>query len=74
MTTAFQANAFQNNAFQIDGAAPTAGLRFNSSLNGLSVSGPFFADRLAIHFEDTASSRFNAFRVRSLRSGLPDEA
>lgn len=73
MTTAFQADAFQNDAFQIDGAA-TAALRFNSSLNGLSVSGPFFADRLAIDFEDTVSSRFNGFRVRSMRSGLPDEA
>lgn len=74
MTTAFQVDTFQNDAFQIDGGAPTAGLRFNSSLNGLSVSGPFFADRLAIDFEDVVSTRFNAFRVRALRLGLPDEA
>lgn len=73
MSTAFQANTFQNNAFQIDGAA-TAALRFNSSLNGLSVSGPFFADRLAIDFEEEPVSRFRSFVVRPLRSGLTHEA
>jgi hypothetical protein len=73
MTTAFQADTFQNDAFQIDGAASSA-LRFNSSLNGLSVSGPFFADRLAVDFEEELASRFRGFIVSALRVGLPHEA
>jgi hypothetical protein len=73
MTTAFQADAFQNDAFQIDGAV-TSALRFNSSLNGLSASGPFFADRLALDFGEETFSRFRGFVVRAMRIGLPHEA
>lgn len=72
MTTAFQADTFQNNAFQIDGAA--SALRFNSSLNGLSASGPFFADPLAIDFIEEQTTRFRSFIVNALRIGLPHEA
>lgn len=73
MTTAFQADTFQNDTFQIDGAASSA-LRFNSSLNGLGASGPFFADRLAVEFEDETATRFRSFVATALRVGLPHEA
>lgn len=73
MATAFQADTFQNNAFQITGGATLSLFRM-SSLNGLSVMGPFFADPLSIAYEEEPITRFRGFAVNAVRVGLPYEA
>jgi hypothetical protein len=70
---AFQVDTFQNDTFQIIGGT-TSSLFRTSSLNGLSVMGPFFADPLAIAYEEEPVTRFRSFAVNARRAGLPHEA